>query len=535
MKMNSEDLWTQIWSVVFSWLRTHWLWALVVLGFGVAILNGLTWYQSYYDKRFVILTGPPGSSSWRSAGRIAAKLGETQRTPGINYSVRMRETNGSRDVEEQIRGDRSGQLIGFTDNGSVHPDELRTLLPLDYDYLHVLCRKNFLNNSFAAHAPPRIKAALDLSTVHLEMTAGEKSAESLPSLGEVLNHLRANSVFAGPQGSGCRDLVEKVYRRYGKRPYELERNVNPALNDWEQARAALKMGTVDLVFYLGPLGATTIEEIALQDHSAVLLGLNDIQDALVEHEGYSLGPVTFPNNAYCAASSDSPDQGLGFCEGANRKSVKLRGLLVCSPAMHGHDAFLIAQAAKKALESDSQQIGWQSLPPGYAANSSPDVPRIPEHSNARTQPIAWWSLATWPPGWTSFLASVGLLLLGHFVTTLKAKLTPTEAVDSGIAPEKPVTPFDEQRIALEKLLAELERHGEMSLEEWANYNRSLDQCRIGVLELRQQDKIDDKQLQVLSQALRNIRVELDIEKPAPARKTSRKSVEHGRNGGGDLA
>lgn len=526
--MNPKELWEMIWPIIFSgyktirlWYRTHrrWVWSALVCG--AVIFCGLVWYQAHYHKTIVILTGPRGSSSWRCSKRIADRLADTQRIPGINYTVRTRDTNGSRDVDEQIRGDRDGQLIGFTDNGSDHPGELRTLLPLDFDYLHVLCRRKFLEELFASTTTSaswnRVRAG-DITS--LNMSEGETPAKYPLTLGAVLGKRRNPRVFAGPQGSGCRYLAEKVYLRYGKEPHELEQDINPALSNWEQARAALSTGNVDIVFYLGPLGATTVEEIAIKDHSAVLLGLNEIQNALINHEGFSLLPETFPENSYCDASAESSGYKLGFCTSEKLKTVVLRRLLVCSSTMQSNDAYIISQTVQKALGSDSRQIGlW---PESNSKNAS-EILRIPAYPNVQTPPIDWWNPATWTPWWTSTIATIGLLGLGQFVTALRARPAVAEAKPAN-APIAPRSPFDEQLAELEKWLAELEQSGVMDGQKKREYDRSLVQFRNRIRKLRRQNEITDKEFHTLFQALRNIRAELDLEKPVPAGKKLAKNV-----------
>src|SRR5262249_35915731 len=149
---------------------------------------------------------------------------------------------------------------GYYQNEKDPPADMRFLVPLDYDYLQILCRP--------------------------ELITGEAPQGSAYQLRNVLDKLRHARVFAGPAGSETRELTESVFSRYGK---GLEKLLNPAIQDWVQAQAALEAGDLDLVFYMGPFPSDTVQNFA-DGQSAVLLGIDDIQDALSRHEGDAFLP-----------------------------------------------------------------------------------------------------------------------------------------------------------------------------------------------------------------------------------------------------
>jgi hypothetical protein len=343
---------TDGWRRGWNWCRSHGQSLAIAFSCGLALWLALIVYQSSFHKELVILAGPAGSSSWRSADRIASELRNTPRIPGVNYVVRVEATNGLEEIAGRITSDRQGEVIGFSQNRLNPPDRMSMLLPLDYDYLHILCRARFLIES----AP-----GLDVK-----------------NFGALLPSIEPGKVFAGPPGSGTRVLAERILARYGRDEAELQELLHPAIDDWLEARAALKSGRVDLVFYSGPIGATTIEDIAVKDKSAVLIGLEDIQSALMRHENYSYRPVKFPLNAYSAEPWDFAPGGfaaqvkLQFCP-AELKTIAARRLLVCSSDMPPDDAFLIAKAAQSALASDGNIIGdWKAAPPDVLAVAPPE-------------------------------------------------------------------------------------------------------------------------------------------------------------------
>src|SRR5258708_919951 len=263
------------WHRTSRFVRSYWRPALLLVLCFLFVWLALESYKQSYRKDLVILTGPAGSTSWRAASGIADTLRQTERIPGVPYRVRVESMDGSDETIERIRGDSEGQIIGFAQSRTEGAEGIKTLLPLDFDYLHILCRTGFLAENFGFPVPHQFdKAFPQLSPGH---------------------------VFAGPPGGGWRLLAERLFARFGKHPRQLGDYLNPAISDWFQAQAALRSGTLDVVFFTGPLGSTTVQDIADKDKSAVLLGIDDVQTALIEHESFALWPVSFPENAYSAA------------------------------------------------------------------------------------------------------------------------------------------------------------------------------------------------------------------------------------------
>ncbi|RPI81523.1 MAG: hypothetical protein EHM42_10485, partial [Planctomycetaceae bacterium] len=316
-------------------------------------------YQRSFQKEIVLLTGPAGSSSWYVGNRIGSELQQSQQLPGINYAVRIESIGGFEATETRISADVEGSTIGFLQNRARDSSSLRTLLPLDYDYLHVLCRVGFL----ASQIPE---------------TSSNYRFEAIEP------RLKPGRVFVGPQGSGTRQMAARIFRHFGVNEAGFETLLAPSISDWEQGRAALSRDAIDLMFYLGPIGSTTISRI-VDDKSAVLVDLGEFQQALVQHENFAVWPVAFSRNSYNASRwSHETDRALGtvpdfvdaglreawparrefqFCPN-ELQTVAARRLLVASDKMSRDDAFQIAEATKAAIGGDSRVIGfWEPQPP----------------------------------------------------------------------------------------------------------------------------------------------------------------------------
>jgi hypothetical protein len=275
--MNPESFLATAWPALvdwaqrtFRWCRTHSRGVLFALGAAFVAYVALFMYQAKFNEEIVILTAARGTSSWRSVDRIVEKLREVERVPGVNYTVRTETTNGAEEIGERVRGDRRGNVIGYYQNEKDPPLDMRVLVPLDYDYLQILCRPQLITQ--------------------------EAQDGSAYQFHDVLGKLKHPRVFAGPAGSETRQLAESLFQRYGER---LEPLLNPAIDDWVQAESALKAGDIDLVFYMGPFPSDTVDNFA-DGKSAVLLGIDDVQEALARHEGDAFLPVRLPKNAYSA-------------------------------------------------------------------------------------------------------------------------------------------------------------------------------------------------------------------------------------------
>jgi hypothetical protein len=231
----------------------------VVVAVVVALTGFVVWesYRRTASREITVLIGPPGSSGRRMGTRVAEQLDVTSPGPGVQYGTSLRSTQGYEEMRDILSTDKKGLTVGFAIDDGGTDSNLRVLMPLDWDYLHVLVRTKFLQDNFAARP-------------------------QWPSqLGDVVEQLGERKVFIGPTSSGTRRIAQVVLEKYFpvSRQRKIADLVAPDIDDWEEVQSALRSGKIDLAFYTGPIESKTVQEIA-GEGTAVLLGLNDIADAV---------------------------------------------------------------------------------------------------------------------------------------------------------------------------------------------------------------------------------------------------------------
>ena len=179
-------------------LRTVWRFArrnsLVLLGSaGLVALVTLGWsaFQSSMTRDIIILGGPAGGTGESEARRVADYLQEASSKTvfGRHYQVRVENTGGYTANFQRIESNGSGNVIGFGHDGFEDGTRVRELLPVDKQYLHVICRRDF-------YAPAVGK------------NASELTLDKPPTLTDIQATLetcaakRQHNVFLGPLGSG---------------------------------------------------------------------------------------------------------------------------------------------------------------------------------------------------------------------------------------------------------------------------------------------------------------------------------------------
>jgi len=367
------------------------------------------------EREITVYVGPPGSSSYRMRERIADAIKGISTTPGFHYRAVVVPTTGYIDIEHRLSDDITGQAIGMAVDGVRQDESLRTLLPLDWDYLHVIASVRFLQ---------RIRA---------------NANDSWPQqFSEVMPHLKYDRVFSGAQESGTRKFAAMMFGLHDK---SIDDYASPAITDWEQALPALKADRIDLAFYCGPLLATTVEEVA-KNGSAVLLGLDDLRGAMLRHPDIALTEVSIPANLYTVTPLKPPTDTLRLDSRepvaasdskplyfANRDlaTVAARRLIVTSSRMSDQDAYYITAALTDRL------IAANDIGPNTWERASPNTPpaRLDRDFGIRTHRgaalhrdgvglVSWWRPTTWPSNWQSMMLGVMTLVSTTFLhTTVK--------------------------------------------------------------------------------------------------------------------
>ncbi|WP_425616467.1 TAXI family TRAP transporter solute-binding subunit [Anatilimnocola sp. NA78] len=368
------------------------------------IIAGILWrfYQDASEHTITLFVGPPGSSSYRISDTLVSAIESQGPSLGVKYKVKIEPTQGYIDIKQRLESDQSGQSLGMLVDGMDCPS-LRTLLPMDWDYLHILARTDFLQR----FPKEKLRPANETGKQYV-----------LPrEFSDIARHLEYGKVYAGPDASGTRRFAEVLYamHQFGDSGKDLHDVHSVGLTDWNQAVAALKQGEIDVAFYCGPLGATTIKEVC-EDNSAVLLGITDLRSALIKSDSFSMIPGTIPKNFYSAApfpdapASRWPDNNSGevskvssvYFNDADIPTIAARRLIVTSKNMSETDAYIISGALADRL-GEARYIPkdtWQRRSPDEETAKANSDFGIAPHAGAALKRdnrhlVRFWDPWTW--------------------------------------------------------------------------------------------------------------------------------------------
>jgi hypothetical protein len=335
--------WKDFGAALVEFLKNIWLWMIVLarrhsmalVGSAIVVLALMTLWSLYRDWRtteFVLLSGPGGSASMDDARLIKNRIEGQSSTLGAAYRVTLEETEGFEEVRRRVNSDETGRLIGFAHDGFGNAANVRVLLPLDNNYVHILARRGFINEVFDEKEP-----------VPKKITFAE--------LMERGNILKPGRISLGPPDSGTRQLAELVLERHLPDVSDIGRCQANGIVSWHDMRAGLNNGSIDLAFYGGRLDAGIIKNIAA-DGSSVMLGLDGDRDAITQGQQH-LMPETFKANSYSNG---------GFCP-TEIETFASRRVLLCSSKMSEPTAFFLASNAREAMRVVVPDIDWVNPPP----------------------------------------------------------------------------------------------------------------------------------------------------------------------------
>ncbi|MFL6543694.1 MAG: hypothetical protein ACJ8LM_00740, partial [Candidatus Udaeobacter sp.] len=306
-------------------------------------------YVSHYEKRFAVYAGPQGSSSYYTGRDLQSLIERVSPAPGTNFHSSVVPLASTSEVYDRVRADTQGESIGVTADKTKDVDGIRTLLPLDWEYLHVLANVKFLEGI--------CKEA---------QAAGSPASSQLDRLTEfsgVVRKLKYGRVYC--DGASL-DLASELIRRcWATERKGISDFLAPGISNWDAAVAALKENHLDVLFFSGRLGATSVRTIA-EEQTAVLLGLDDLATALNRDYEPSLVVTKFPTNSYSETSFHigNPPVDIHFC-GDKLTTVATRRLIIASSAMSKDDAHLISTALSNSLSQDDGQPDntWKRISP----------------------------------------------------------------------------------------------------------------------------------------------------------------------------
>ncbi|MDZ4688752.1 MAG: hypothetical protein SH850_27070 [Planctomycetaceae bacterium] len=530
----SQSFWERNWSNVTAILRSitnrlrPWRWWLAAFTISCLILPPVVeYYQGKWTREILILGGPPGSSGANLVERLKTELEQTENEYGLRYRARIVTTQGAEEMQRRLEADAAGTTVGFQFDNHSDTQQLRTVYPMDYDYLHVMCSARFLK----LNPPGKSQSLRDVDRVLLAMARFVHEARAK---GEPPTAIRR--VYPGPPESTSRVFATQLFKLYD---LDIDAVAHHGVRDWKQAQVALEKGDLDLVFFLGPKNADTIAGIA-EDRTAVLLDLDSVRGSLADKTVYSAWPVEFPANSYSALpiawpSAQTAAGTLEFCPEIT-KSIAARRLLACNAAMGEHDAYAIMTAADRAFGGDGPAAGlWDTSPPTTTSSPLRTGFGIRVHSVAdlfqnKRSPTAWWWPTAWSPIYWGAAASLFLFLMEGTLSSL-AKWVQSPPSPDGRQDEAAAPPVPEQspRFALladEIALTEqlIVRHGPLkTIEGWEYAHRGIDELRERVNHSLAQQTLSAAESAELTARLDS----LDQKLPRPERRTAKTPAQRG--------
>ncbi|MCR9200366.1 MAG: hypothetical protein NXI04_17160 [Planctomycetaceae bacterium] len=393
-------------------------------------------YREFAETDITVLAGPEGGAgsiyaqSIVSASRENVQLG--------NIRIESEATRGFEDNRDRVARDKSGTLIGFANDGFGDSSNVRILLPLEEDYLHVLCSREFYrkllacrdcgdseNSQPAGKRPVAVASSragdVQYAPVPPDQEESEQQApaarppliacgtDHLPELYHILylcrnyNQSIANGsdratdqspVFVlGPEGSGARRLALELLNHFR---FDSDEYQELQISDWTGVRNDLNRNLVDVAFFLGPLDSPVMGRIA-RDNSAFLVGLGDDAAALsadlsnptrIHHMvRYQYGRNIEPPTNHSGETAEVRNFGGNnirlvrkpeFCEPI--AVLTTRRVLICSEAMPIGVAYDVVRLARDAINGQIPGLNWSAV---TAASDAPDGLSFPLHPAAK--------------------------------------------------------------------------------------------------------------------------------------------------------
>lgn len=412
-------------SIIEGWRRRQQLINAVAV-ITAAVVLWQMWF-SYGQLPLVMFVGPPGSSTARVGPSVVEEVAKLRNASGVRYRVAIEPMLENVSISERMTFESTRVPLGIIEDslGEGFADEradLRALIPMEWDYLFVLCSRTLLES--------------------VQKSPGE--TEHPATLAEIIHHIKREQkqrrLFLGPEKTSTYRMAQVALDKFGAPSDEY---LARGITDWREMRAAFKAGELDLAFYSGPIGAGLIDEVA-NDGKVVLLGLGEITEAIQHETGFQYYAAKLPRNLVLAKArlpngpSSKEESEVEFCRDG-LTTIASRRVLACPKSLSAADGYLIASAARSALESYGYRINLEAndLPNGASPQVTSRLRMLPhpalELLRQGQLPFVWRAVETWP-GWaqTVLWALLGFLAL-DVLRLLSGRIAPNAEHGKGSA------------------------------------------------------------------------------------------------------
>jgi TRAP-type uncharacterized transport system substrate-binding protein len=340
------------------------------------------------NKQVVLLTGPEGGLYRELGYEIEGEFNEQPPWQfwGRSFSVRSQGTHGDEENREIIAGDSSGRFLGFAQDGFNPSPNIRSVLYLYDEPLHIVVREDFYSRA-TAKAKPTIGPGAAAEPANDAPDQPEHAAKPVRYFSDIAAALRSGDsgarVFLGMDKSGTRETAGVVLDHYDIDPDSIETSRD---YDLKAAAYALIDGTLDVAFFSSQHGAPILDILTEQEQQSranrigdanggankksilTILSLDDIAGIQSMHPYLVEGSI--PRHAYSSAK-DFPDHDV--------KTVASRQALICSAKMTDADVFWLAQSIDACVREKFPNVPWaQEMSPKTATTNF----RYPRHPGA---------------------------------------------------------------------------------------------------------------------------------------------------------
>ena len=344
-----------------DWTKTPRM-ALNLVTITIVVFLAWSWFNtSFLQTEFEFLSGPQKTTGKKYGKAITSTFNNTNGNWLRRDKMSEISTDGFMFNQREIGNDRTGKLVGFGQIGFGDASNTRVLLPLEFNYLHILCSNELFETmtklcngcgSQESYEKPKLTANGDPKA----LTPGEsgsnsqnesnfKFREQRLGLFELLyayRHFRkiaraapgksktatdkagvlngfANQelarlefpgtlrIAAGTPGSGSKYLATRVLDHFGinftqsgfspDSAFCLYEDISP-----KNVQPLLLSGDVDLIFYLGPANSDFVHRFNGQ---AFLLDLGDHSAAITKSISNTVLTGSFPDGLYGRPIPDS--------------------------------------------------------------------------------------------------------------------------------------------------------------------------------------------------------------------------------------
>jgi hypothetical protein len=461
---------------------------LILLSIG---LSAYTFFRQQQDRQLKFFVTAGGGSGADQVDLIQKKIGSEWSFWGPNYLVTEFQTGGSLDNLRNVKRDQEGNAIGVAIEGlCVDKSDLNTLVPLQWCYLHFVCRSETLQNLGISHpnsqtdtgsavAPVTLSAwaeaylnkkkvqdeldkAEAIGSKHGEPPSGPLQIAEMLAKGTSISTTLLDPnwfatektsakeekpyawpirIYLGQPNSGTRQLAELVLKNVGITPSWVEPNTY--ITDADQISEHLSRGNIDGAFILEPLGTPLITSLTNKKIPCSLISIEseDIED-LRDSNPY-LVPTSIPAYTYEFSFPQDDTSKIGSTNHrdlhlAKVATIATRRILVTSAKMRDTDAYHLANAVRVALPGDDVSRHTDA---GYwpAPNESDSSRNL----NYALHPGVVWNMKSEPGfNWfnrnTSWLVPLLLAMTVSLVTEIKNRIS------KRLADVPPATPDAEE-------------------------------------------------------------------------------------------